>query len=88
MDNYIDQAAFIRGRIYAMKNRMEKAQRRVAKHENRAEAERAYRLARLIELHEKHPEQAILLYKKVPVSNSVINQYTSLPVEEVPIPGV
>jgi hypothetical protein len=67
-----DQTAFIQGRIHAIKNRLEKAQRRVerapvsfnGKTGNVAEAERAHRLSKVLWLHENQPEEAILLYNK------------------------
>lgn len=67
-----EQSDFIAGRIHAIKNRLEKAQRRVerapvsldGKTGNVSEAERAHRLSKVLWLHVNQPEEAILLYDK------------------------
>jgi septal ring factor EnvC (AmiA/AmiB activator) len=65
-----DQEGFISGRIYAIKARLEKAQRRIERAEktesavSKTEQERAHRLAKLLVLHETDPEEALRLYEK------------------------
>lgn len=65
-----DQKDFIAGRIYTIKARLEKAQRRIERAENthsvvsKTEQERAHRLAKLLVLHETNPEEALKLYDK------------------------
>lgn len=64
MDKYMDREAFLKGRIHAMKLRLDKAMRRVERADNPVEAERAKRLSKLIVLHETDPDEAMLLYNK------------------------
>ena len=74
-----DQEAFLIGRIHAMKLRLEKAQRRVERCNNPAEAERVTRLTKLIELHETQPNEAMKLYVKKAVPTVLKEQGYSVP---------
>jgi hypothetical protein len=62
------QKDFIAGRIYAIRNRLALAQRRIEKAPegttNKVEEERAKRLSKVLELHVSNPEEAITLYNK------------------------
>ena len=63
-----NQKAFLDGRIYAIKARLAKAQRRLERNPEDAsplvvEAERSKRLSKVLELHLNNPEEAITLYK-------------------------
>jgi septal ring factor EnvC (AmiA/AmiB activator) len=64
------QTEFLKGRIYAIKARLEKAQHRIERQESTGSAvsvteqEKAHRLAKVLEVHQTNPEEAILLYNK------------------------
>lgn len=62
------QKDFLAGRIYAIKARLAKAQRRLERaeegQESPVEQERAKRLHKVLELHVSNPEEAITLYDK------------------------
>jgi hypothetical protein len=64
------QTEFLKGRIYAIKARLNKAQRRIERQESTnsavstTEQEKAHRLGKVLELHLNNPEEAILLYNK------------------------
>ena len=56
---------FIKGQIYVMQQRLDKATRRIQRAGdvgNKVEEERAHRLSKLIELHKSNPEEALKLY--------------------------
>jgi hypothetical protein len=62
-----NQKDFLAGRIYAIKARLAKAQRRLERapegQESVVEQERSKRLSKVLELHLTNPDEALSLYK-------------------------